>query len=110
MRSAIICGTSVYKKASEIGSCLFLLRLIFTRVVMTLRSSLTIVSEEKQILVLACYNHLSQKYKIKIRHSFLEKDILSRKVTRLIENTARNSPVYTPGVISLGFINEINLI
>nr|CAH7730724.1 unnamed protein product [Callosobruchus chinensis] len=87
--------------ASEIGSCLLLF--IEARIRKGVNEfafySDNCAGQNRNKYLFSLYNYLSQKYKIKIRHTFLEKGHTQSEgdsVHSVIEKAARNVPVYTP--------------
>lgn len=87
--------------ASEIGSCLLLF--IETHIQKGVNEfafySDNCAGQNRNKYLFSLYNYLSQKYKIKIRHTFLEKGHTQSEgdsVHSVIEKAARNVPVYTP--------------
>nr|CAH7733003.1 unnamed protein product [Callosobruchus chinensis] len=83
--------------ASEIGSCLLLF--IETHIRKGVNEfafySDNCAGQNRNKYLFSLYNYLSQKYKIKIRHTFLEKGHTQSEGDS-VHSAARNVPVYTP--------------
>ncbi|CAH1972312.1 unnamed protein product [Acanthoscelides obtectus] len=87
--------------ASEIGSCLLLY--IISQVEQGIREfsffSDNCSGQNRNRFLYSLYSYLSQKYQIKIKHTYLEKGHTQSEgdcVHSVIERAARNIPIYTP--------------
>lgn len=87
--------------ASEIGSCLllYITKQVEKGIKYFVFYSDNCAGQNRNKFLYSLYNYVSQKYKITIRHTYLEKGHTQSEgdsVHSVIERAARNIPIYTP--------------